>query len=84
MMDTMVETVGSDSSSNRSKWGICCSKIKFPKQEIVFFTQVILIYVVIIFALVNISLGTQGKVWYLLLTSCLGYMLPNPKIKKNG
>ena len=55
---------------------------KFPKAEIVFFTQVILIYIVVITSLVNISLGSTKELWILLLTSCLGYLMPSPSLKK--
>ena len=54
---------------------------KFPKSEVVFFTQVILIYIVVIVSLINISLGSYDKLWSHLLIGCLGYLLPNPNIK---
>jgi hypothetical protein len=58
-----------------------------PKSEIVFGAQVFLIYIIVITAVVNLSLnGSEGdsKIWIILLSSCLGYILPNPKIKKHG
>lgn len=54
---------------------------KFPKQEVVFFCQVLLIYGVVITSLVNISLGSTHELWIALLTSCLGYLLPSPTLK---
>jgi hypothetical protein len=54
-----------------------------PKSEIVFFVQVILIYGVVITSLVNISLGDTQELWVVLLTSCLGYLMPSPSLKQN-
>ena len=53
------------------------------KSEIVFFIQVILIYGVVITSLVNISLGDTQELWVVLLTSCLGYLMPSPSLKQN-
>ena len=57
---------------------------KFPKEEVVFFMQVILIYIVVITSMVNISLGDKDQLWVLLLTSSIGYLLPNPTLRKHG
>ena len=57
---------------------------KFPKREAVFFTQVIIIYIVIIACIINISIGNgNSNLWVALLSSCLGYLLPNPSMN-NG
>jgi hypothetical protein len=58
-----------------------------PKSEIVFGAQVLLIYIIVITAIVNLSLNNEtgeSKIWIILLSSCLGYILPSPKIKKHG
>jgi hypothetical protein len=58
-----------------------------PKSEIVFGTQVFLIYIIVVTSIVNLSLnGSEGdsKIWIILLSSCLGYILPNPKLKHHG
>ena len=55
---------------------------KFPKSEGVFFTQIILIYIVVITCIVNLSMGNgNSNLWTALLSSSLGYILPNPSIK---
>ena len=54
---------------------------KFPRLEFVFFTQVILIYIIVTACIVNLSLGRgDSNLWTCLLSSCLGYLLPNPKL----
>ena len=56
----------------------------YPRKEIVFFAQIIIIYTVIITSIVNLSFDTGNtNLWIVLLSSCLGYLLPNPNIKKN-
>ena len=58
--------------------------IKFPKSEVVFFAQVILIYAVVITSLTNISMGSKSELWPHLLIGTLGYLLPNPSIKSSN
>lgn len=53
-----------------------------PRTEIQYITQIIIIYIVIITCIINLSLGNgDSNLWTALLSSCLGYMLPNPSIK---
>ena len=54
-----------------------------PSSEIVFFSQIIVVYMVIITCIVNLSLHNEpNNLWIALLSSCLGYILPNPAISK--
>lgn len=56
-----------------------------PPPGVVFICQMLIIYVVIGVSLFNLTRGGgdehEGKLWIVLLSSCLGYMLPNPKLK---
>lgn len=54
-----------------------------PKAQIVYFGQIIIVYIIIITSIVNLSLQNGiSELWISLLSSCLGYILPNPKLKK--
>lgn len=54
---------------------------RVPQNEIVFFFQVILIYIVVGVSLFNLSQGRgPDHLWVALLGSSLGYVLPNPSI----
>lgn len=65
---------------NLKEWNICGAII--PKNEIVYFTQIFMIYGVIICSLVNICISENDYcLWSSLLSSCLGYLLPAPSIK---
>ena len=53
-----------------------------PRAEIVFFTQVIVLYTVICVSIYNLSAGKgDSNLWTSLLSSSLGYLLPNPTLK---
>lgn len=69
----------SDAHSQRS-WSVFNQRI--PRSEIVFFCQVFVIYTVIVTSIYNLSRGHEdGHLWTALLSSALGYLLPNPTIK---
>ena len=56
---------------------------RMPKTELVFFSQVIILYIVIITAIVNLSIPSENSnLWTALLSSSLGYLLPNPSMKE--
>jgi len=62
-----------------SKWVFFGKKV--PRTEIVFVAQVLIVYVVVIVSLINLTRehGT-ATLWTTLLASCLGYLLPNPRL----
>lgn len=56
-----------------------------PSQLILFFFQILLIFIVVIASLINLSIECGNKdLWIILLTSVIGYLMPNPKIKLNN
>ena len=68
-----------DSHKSSRRWQFCGNT--FPKGEIVFFSKVIIIYVVIALCLVNLSLNRgDSNLWSALPSGCLGYLLPSPTI----
>ena len=70
-----------DTETGSDKWHVFGKQL--PKSEIVFFVQVVLIYIVVITSIVNLTLNKdEGKLWTALLSSSLGYLLPNPSLKK--
>jgi hypothetical protein len=51
------------------------------KSELVFFSQVIVVYIVVCMCLYNLTTGHgDSNLWSALLSGSLGYLLPNPKI----
>ena len=54
-----------------------------PNEEIVFFCQVIILYTVIVVSIYNLTVGhDDSTLWTALLSSSLGYLLPNPSLKR--
>ena len=63
-------------------WNVFGSEV--PKEEIVFFTQVILIYVIAITSIVNLTMEAKNDtLWTSLLSASLGYMLPAPQLNSH-
>ena len=55
---------------------------KLPRSEIIYFTQILLLFIVISTAIANLSLETGNEqLWITLLCSSVGYILPSPHIK---
>lgn len=62
-----------------------------PKQEVIYFCQVIALYIIIIICLVEIIINQEGSgckikdqdIWYSLLAGAIGYLLPNPSLDIN-
>lgn len=76
-----METSSSDSAqsetSRSSVWKVLGKSL--PRNEVVFFSQVLLIYVVVITAIINLSFyNSNTQLWIGLLCACLGYLLPSP------
>jgi hypothetical protein len=69
------------STQEQARWVLFGKHI--PKAEIVFFAQVIVLYIVIITSIVNLTLSNGvSTLWTALLSSSLGYLLPNPTLEK--
>lgn len=68
------------SDSQSSRWAFFGGS--YPKSEIVFFSQTIILYTVIIVSIYNLSVGQASDLWVSLLSSCLGYILPAPTLKR--
>ena len=70
-----------DTRSNEERWHLLGTRV--PKAEIVYFSQMLIVYVIIITSIINFSLQNGStELWISLLSSCIGYALPNPKRNK--
>ena len=72
------------SASSLRNWEFCGSK--FSKSAIVYFTQVMCIYILLCYSLYQLSTSPSGPLstfWCGIITSSVAYMLPNPKLKFN-
>ena len=73
-----------DSGSGRENpvdWKVCGQNL--PREEIVYFSQVTLVYLVVAVSLANLSLGRDPTdLWLSLLCSAVAYCLPSPNLKQ--
>ena len=59
------------------EWTFCG---KVPKQEVVFLSQVILIYTIVTVSIINLSLGNgDSNLWCVLISFSAGSLLPSPQ-----
>ena len=77
-MEASRNTLSTQSSVSSDKWYILGRTL--PKSEIVFLSQVLILYTVIIASLVNLSLGSTSETWLILVSTSLGAILPNPQL----
>ena len=55
-----------------------------PRSEVVYFSQMFIIYVVVITSIFNLSIGEEkSSLWLNLLTSACSYLLPPPQLNKD-
>jgi TctA family transporter len=67
-------------STNYNTWRTCCGRVH--KEQVVFFSQVIIAYIVIIACLANITFSSQNtNLWVTLASGTIGYLLPNPSLR---
>ena len=69
-------------TSEKEVWNVFGYHV--PKLEVVFFSQIIALYLVIITCLINLTIS-NGKIelWCTLLSASIGYLLPNPSLKRD-
>ena len=72
-----------DALNNSTPWHLFGTEC--PKEEIVFLCQVVIFYTVIVISIYNLTVGDgDSNLWTFLLSSSLGYLLPNPTLRRNG
>ncbi len=75
------EIVFDENNSERKSWKFCETSI--PRSEVVFLCQVSIIFVLIVFCCVKLCLSVtceETTVFVAILSSAVGYILPNPKL----
>ena len=62
-------------------WSVCGKNV--PRSEMVFICQIVPIYAIICASIYNLTVASEHtNLWVSLLSSCLGYLMPNPVIKQ--
>ena len=56
---------------------------KFPKEEIIYFCQVLMVNIVVITSIVNLCISDKNTyLWSSLVSGSVGYLLPSPSMSK--
>jgi hypothetical protein len=77
-MDSKVDVLNVN-DEQIEKWALCCSSLH--KAEIVFFVQVIFLFTIIIFCMIQIINGAPSQeIYFSLISSCLGILVPSPSL----
>lgn len=72
-----------DNSMHSEKWELWGNRC--PKSEIVYFCQMFVVFVIIVTSIANLTLNNgKSELWIALLSSAIGYTLPNPKMKHSN
>ena len=79
----MEDHIDIDSPSQTSSRPWLIGDTEIPSSEIVFFSQILVVYIIIITCIINLSLSNgPHDLWVALMSSSLGYILPSPAIAK--
>ena len=79
--ETFIHVPKEETQSNGERWHFLGTRV--PQAEIVYFCQMLIVYIIIITSIINLSLENgSSELWISLLSSCIGYSLPSPKLKK--
>ena len=68
--------------TKHEKWGLCCSSVY--KSEVVFMIQIMFLFTILIFSIVQITMRAENlEIYFSLISSIVGILVPSPKINKN-
>jgi hypothetical protein len=80
-----MDEVDAPVTSSSSEHWTCCKKYDIPREQIIYFAQIILIYIVVLTSLSALLYGAPHvTIWLSLLSACIGYMLPAPSLKTDS
>jgi hypothetical protein len=78
--EVLVLRMAPSDTESVSSW-VTCGK-KTARSEVVFLCQVLILYTVIVVSIYNLTVESENStLWMVLLSSNMGYLLPNPTIK---
>ena len=83
-IDVGITNLVFDDGNRESPPWRCCSNTVVPRSEIIFFVQVSIIVLMISLCFAMLFLISESceekSIWIALLSSLVGYILPNPKL----
>lgn len=68
-------------SDTKNKWELCCSSVY--KSEVVFFCQILFLFIILIFSMVQIVMKANNiEIYFSLISTIIGVLIPQPKMNK--
>jgi hypothetical protein len=68
--------------TKHEKWGLCCSSVY--KSEVVFMIQIMFLFTILIFSIVQITMRAENlEIYFSLISSIIGILVPSPKMNRN-
>jgi hypothetical protein len=68
--------------TKHEKWGLCCSSVY--KSEVVFMIQILFLFTILIFSIVQITMRAENlEIYFSLISSIIGILVPSPKMNRN-
>jgi hypothetical protein len=68
--------------TKQEMWGLCCSSVY--KSEVVFMIQIMFLFTILIFSIVQITMRAENlEIYFSLISSIIGILVPSPKMSKN-
>jgi hypothetical protein len=68
--------------TKQEKWGLCCSSVY--KSEVVFMIQIMFLFTILIFSIVQITMRAENlEIYFSLISSIIGILVPSPKMNRN-
>ena len=65
----------------KDKWELCCSSVY--KAEVVFFCQILFLFTILIFSMVQIAIKANNiEIYFSLISTIIGVLIPQPKMSK--
>ena len=69
-------------ADKKDKWGLCCSSVY--KAEVVFFVQILFLFIILLFSIIQIiQKATNLEIYFSLISTIIGVLIPSPKMNKN-
>jgi len=63
------------------RWEFCCSSVY--KAEVVFLTQILFLFIIMIFSILQIvNKASNVEIYFSLISSIIGILIPQPKMQK--
>ena len=81
---TIVTDFAYDQTNTEQKSWKFCNDVTVPRSEVVFMSQMILIFILLTFCIYKLTWTQicceETSVWFSILSGLVGYVLPNPRI----